>query len=107
MDGSNVPVLVTNYLMTVGFVRAEDFALVSFDDYPWLGCFRPRLTTIELPKYEPGDTAVRLLLERIQGKCSHPVAVNLLPQLRVRESCGFMLHSRRESVAGMERSAGP
>jgi LacI family transcriptional regulator len=103
-------VLVTNYLMTVGFMSAadeigmrcpEDFALVSFDDYPWLGCFRPRLTTIELPKYELGATAVRLLLERIQGKRSHPVTVSLLPQLRVRESCGFMLHSKKEPVTSV------
>lgn len=101
-------VLVTNYLMTVGFMSAadeiglrcpEDFALVSFDDYPWLGCFHPRLTTIELPKYELGDTAVQLLLERIQSKRSQPVTVNLATQLRVRESCGFMLHSRKEPVA--------
>jgi LacI family transcriptional regulator, galactose operon repressor len=107
-------VFVTNYLMTVGFMSAadeigmrcpEDFALVSFDDYPWLGCFRPRLTTIELPKYELGDTAVRLLLERIQGKRDHPVTVNLLTQLRVRESCGFMLHSKKPPVAMMETSA--
>ena len=95
-------VLVTNYLMTVGFMSAadeigmrcpEDFALVSFDDYPWLGCFRPRLSTIELPKYELGATAVRLLLERLEGKSGRPVTVTLPPQLRVRESCGFMLHS--------------
>jgi LacI family transcriptional regulator len=101
-------VLVTNYLMTVGFMSAadeiglrcpEDFALVSFDDYPWLGCFHPRLTTIELPKYELGDTAVQLLLERIQSKRSQPVTVNLATQLRVRESCGFMLHARKEPVA--------
>jgi LacI family transcriptional regulator len=92
-------VLVTNYLMTIGFMTAadeigmrcpDDFALVSFDDYPWLGCFRPRLTTIELPKFELGDTAIRLLLERLQGKRTSPVTVNLSPQLRVRESCGFM-----------------
>lgn len=98
-------VLVTNYLMTVGFMSAademglrcpEDFALVSFDDYPWLGCFRPRLTTIELPKYELGDAAVRLLLERIQNKRTNAATVNLQPQLRVRESCGFRLYSRRE-----------
>lgn len=94
-------VLVTNYLMTVGLMSAaneigmqcpEDFALVSFDDYPWLGCFRPRLTTVELPKYELGDAAVRLLLERIQGNRSKARSVTLLPQLRVRESCGFMLN---------------
>jgi len=97
-------VLVTNYLMTVGFMKAaeeigmrcpEDFALVSFDDYPWLGCFRPRLTTIELPKYELGDNSVRLLLERLSGKRSRPATITLAPQLRVRESCGFILHSRK------------
>lgn len=100
-------VLVTNYLMTIGFMSAaeeigmhcpEDFALVSFDDYPWLGCFRPRLTTIELPKYELGENAVRLLLERIQAKRTTPVTVNLSHQLRVRESCGFMLHNGNESL---------
>ena len=104
-------ILVTNYLMTVGLMSAadeigmrcpEDFALVSFDDYPWLGCFRPRLTTIELPKYELGDTAVRLLLERIENRRARPVTVNLQPQLRVRESCGFRLHSRRELSSAAE-----
>jgi len=100
-------VLVTNYLMTVGLMSAadeigmrcpEDFALVSFDDYPWLGCFRPRLTTIELPKYELGETAVRLVLERIEQSNTRVQTVTLLPQLRVRESCGFMLHRRRISM---------
>ncbi len=95
-------VLVTNYLMAVGFMSAadeigmrcpEDFAMVSFDDYPWLGCFRPKLSTVELPKYELGATAVRLLLDRIEGKRTRPVTITLTPQLRVRESCGFMLHS--------------
>jgi LacI family transcriptional regulator len=109
-------VLVTNYLMMVGFMSAadeigmkcpQDFALVSFDDYPWLGCFRPRVTTIELPKYELGETAVRLLLDRIQGKRTPPLTVNLLPQLRVRESCGFMLRSRQGALPAVERSAAP
>src|SRR5205814_9349429 len=67
-------VFVANYLMTVGFMQAanememrcpEDFGLVSFDDYPWLRCFRPRLTTIELPKYELGAKSAQLLLKRI------------------------------------------
>jgi LacI family transcriptional regulator len=109
-------VLVTNYLMTIGFMSAaeeiglrcpEDFALVSFDDYPWLGYFRPRLTTIELPKFELGDTAVRLMLERLQGKTTQPVTVNLMPQLRVRESCGFMLHSGKAQRAIPERNQKP
>jgi LacI family transcriptional regulator len=100
-------VLVTNYLMTIGLMSAaeeiglrcpEDFALVSFDEYPWSGCFRPRLTTVELPKEELGDTAVRLLLDRIQGKNNTPQIVTLSPRLRVRESCGFMLHARKEAA---------
>jgi|SRR5579863_88515 len=101
-------ILVANYLMTIGLMSAageiglkcpEDFCLISFDDYPWSGCFRPRLTTIELPKYELGNSAVRLLLERIQGKRTNPVTVSLLPQLRVRESCGFMMESRKQQAA--------
>ncbi|MBV8477780.1 MAG: LacI family DNA-binding transcriptional regulator [Acidobacteria bacterium] len=93
-------VFLANYLMTVGFMKAadeiglrcpEDFGLASFDDYPWLSCFRPRLTTVELPKYEIGSAAVRILLERISGKRSRRALIKLTPELHVRESCGFML----------------
>jgi LacI family transcriptional regulator len=100
-------VYVANYLMTVGFLKAaeemglrcpEDFGLVSFDDYPWLGIFRPRLTTVELPKYQLGFEAAELLLDRIAGKTGPSVLRKLLPELRVRESCGFKLPGAR--VAG-------
>lgn len=96
-------VLVTNYLMTIGLMTAadkiglrcpEDFALISFDDCPWSGCFRSRLTTVELPKQQLGDTAVQFLLQRIRDKRTRPVTANLAPQLRVRESCGFMLRHK-------------
>jgi len=93
---------VANYLMTVGVLKAaeemglrcpEDFGLVSFDDYPWLGIFRPRLTTVELPKYQLGSEAAELLLERIAGKNGPAVLRKLAPELRVRESCGFKLQT--------------
>src|SRR5262249_35032860 len=89
-------VLVTNYLMTVGLMRAaeemglvcpEDFALVSFDDYPLLGASRPRVTPIDLPKYALGEAAVLLLLERLQNGRTKAKTIILQPQLRVRESC--------------------
>jgi LacI family transcriptional regulator len=95
-------VYAANYLMMAGFMKAadelwlacpEDFAMVSFDDYPWLACFRPRMTTVELPKYELGSTGAKLLLERISGERTKPTIVRLLPQLRVRESCGFTLRN--------------
>src|ERR1700722_16522656 len=65
-------VYVANHLMTIGLLKAaeemgmtcpDDFGLVSFDDYPWLGVFRPRLTTVELPKHQLGSEAAELLIE--------------------------------------------
>jgi LacI family transcriptional regulator len=97
-------VFAANYLIMAGLMKAavelkrscpDDFAMVSFDDYPWLACFRPRMTTVELPKYEVGSTGAKLLLERISGERTKPVTEHLMPQLRVRESCGFTLHTRR------------
>ncbi|MDE3181283.1 MAG: LacI family DNA-binding transcriptional regulator [Acidobacteriota bacterium] len=102
-------VFVANYLMTVGFMQAademgmkcpEDFGLVSFDDYPWLRCFRPRLTTVDLPKYELGVAAASQLLLRLGGKAGPPAIEKLAPQLRVRESCGFS--QRKQGVEAHE-----
>src|ERR1700675_4991930 len=97
-------IYVANHLMTVGLLRAaeemglrcpEDFGLVSFDDYPWLGIFRPRLTTVELPKHQLGSEAAELLIKRISGDRSKPLLRKLQPELRIRESCGFALHVSR------------
>jgi LacI family transcriptional regulator len=91
-------IYVANHLMTVGLLKAvdemglkcpEDFGLVSFDDYPWRGVFRPRLTTVELPKHQLGSEAAELLIQRIGGNHGKPVLKKLLPKLRIRESCGF------------------
>jgi LacI family transcriptional regulator len=97
-------IYVANHLMTVGLLKAaeemglrcpEDFGLVSFDDYPWLGIFRPRLTTVELPKHQLGSEAAELLIKRISGDRSKTVLRKLQPELRIRESCGFALHVSR------------
>jgi LacI family transcriptional regulator len=97
-------VYVANHLMTIGLLKAaeemglscpDDFGLVSFDDYPWLGVFRPRLTTVELPKHQLGSEAAELLIERIGGSKKKSVVRKLQPELRIRESCGFGLHVSR------------
>jgi LacI family transcriptional regulator len=97
-------IYVANHLMTVGLLKAAeemglqcpgDFGLVSFDDYPWLGIFRPRLTTVELPKHHLGSDAAELLIRRISGDRSKAVVLKLPPELRIRESCGFALHVSR------------
>lgn len=98
---------VANYMMMVGFMKAaeelglhcpEHFGMISFDDYPWLESFRPRMTTVELPKYELGEQSARLLLERISGERTKVTTVKLMPQLRVRESCGFTMRSGRAAT---------
>lgn len=99
-------IYVANYLMTVGLLKAademgmrcpEDFGLVSFDDYPWLAVFRPRLTTVELPKYQIGFEATEMLLERIKGEPARGETRKLAPELHVRESCGFQLRPNRNA----------
>jgi LacI family transcriptional regulator len=99
-------IYVANHLMTVGLLKAaeemglrcpEDFGLVSFDDYPWLGVFHPRLTTVELPKHQLGSEAAELLIERIAGSKKKSIVRKLQPELRIRESCGLALHVSRAS----------
>jgi len=96
-------VFVANFLMTVGFMQAaqelgmkppEHFGLVTLDDYPWLRLFNPPLTAVELPKYEVGRAAAELLLERIRGKAPKGTLHKIMPQIYVRESCGFALHTK-------------
>jgi LacI family transcriptional regulator len=93
-------IYVANFLMTVGLLRVaeemglrcpEHFGLVSFEDYPWLSISRPKLTTVEPPKYELGQAGVELLLDRIAGKGSRGIVRKLRPELRIRESCGFKM----------------
>ena len=100
-------IYVANHLMTIGLLKAademglrcpEDYGLVSFDDYPWLGIFRPRLTTVELPKHQLGSEAAELLIKRIAGNRDKAVVRKLQPELRIRESCGFALHVSRGPV---------
>jgi len=62
--------------------------------------FRPRLTTVELPKHQLGSEAAELLIRRIEGDSSGPVLRKLQPELRIRESCGFGLF-----VSGEQRNS--
>jgi LacI family transcriptional regulator len=94
---------IASYLMAVGFMRAlrqyqlrcpEDIGIVTCDDYPWLDSFHPRLTTVNLPKYELGQAAARVLLDRLEAKKDErrrrpgrPLV--LKTSLCIRESCGY------------------
>jgi LacI family transcriptional regulator len=99
---------IGNYLMAVGFMRAlrqyqlrcpEDIAVVTCDDHPWLDSFHPRLTTVNLPKYELGQAGARALIRRLQpGDEPQPKraqTVTLKTVLCLRESCGYELKRAR------------
>jgi LacI family transcriptional regulator len=91
-------VFSTNNLMTLGALGAlqsrrvrvpDDMAIVGFDDFEWAVVLRPRLTAVAQPTYEIGETAARMLLERIAGVGPpEPRRVALPTRLIVRESCG-------------------
>lgn len=71
-----------------GLVVPDDIALVGFDDFEWADLFEPRLTVIAQPCTEIGQTAMKLLRDRIEGPDHPPVTVRPDASLRVRTSCG-------------------
>jgi DNA-binding LacI/PurR family transcriptional regulator len=95
-------VFVSNYLMGVGFMKAlgqyrlrcpQDVAIVTCDDHPWIDCFRPRLTTVDLPKQRLGLEAARTLLDRIARGGRDYRTIVLENALCIRESCGADLRA--------------
>ena len=79
---------VLSALREKGLAVPEDRAVVGCDDIPLAAHAAPPLTTVHVPFYETGKTAVRLLLDTIAGKIKEPQRVLLPVELIVRESCG-------------------
>ena len=86
-------VFVTNYMMTLGFLKAlderklstpRDVSIVSYDDFFWNDVFSPRLTCVAQPKYQLGYKAAEVLLSRIQKKHKRKQTVVLENSLQVR-----------------------
>ena len=65
----------------------EDCAVVGCDDIPIAAHTIPPLTTVHVPLFETGETAVRLLLDRISGEATNP-RPTLLPVRLVRRASG-------------------
>ena len=94
---------IYNDLMAIGALRAaaekgvripEDMAIVSFDNIELAAYTTPQLTTIAQPTFEMGQTAVSLLLNRIENP-DLPRQQRILPtNLVVRGSCGARLAER-------------
>ena len=77
LDREPTAVFVTNYMMTIGFLRAlnerrlctpRDLSIVSYDDFIWNDILSPHLTCVSQPKYNLGYKAAETLLSRIHKK---------------------------------------
>ena len=88
-------VFAVNDLAVIGFMQALesagirvpcDISIVGFDDVPLSRLVKPRLTTVAQPIRIMGETAVKLLLQRIMRRRKRAKNVILPTNLIVRES---------------------
>ncbi len=102
-----------NDVSAIGAMRAfldaglrvpEDVSIVGFDDILSAAFQNPSLTTVRQPLLELGETAGKILLQRVAGTNSHPDFVTVEPELVVRASTGPPGGSSRPRSAA---AAGP
>lgn len=93
-------ILACNNEMMLGLMRAlaecgvpcpESVSVVGFDDFPWMGYFRPQMTVVAQPTYEIGRQAMRMLLAVMEPDSAEASemtdsVVILKAELRVRQS---------------------
>lgn len=89
-------IIAANHLMAAGAVKAlkgigysipRDISLIGFDDSKLCEMMEPSMTVVRQPVSEIGETAVRLLLNQIEGRNDVELA-ELKTRLIIRESCG-------------------
>jgi LacI family transcriptional regulator len=90
-------VVIANNVMAIGTIRAlrsaglrvpADVALGSVDDPIWAELMDPPLTVLAQPVRTRAETAMRLMLERIEGGRREVRRVVLPMELRIRASSG-------------------
>lgn len=69
----------------------EDISVVGFDNIVYATALSPELTTVAQPIHQLGETACRLLLNKIEVPDSPPESVVLEPTLIERASCRKLL----------------
>jgi LacI family transcriptional regulator len=84
-----------NDIAAIGAIRAlrdanlrvpEDVSVIGFDDIQVAAYHNPRLTTIRQPLRDMGETAARILLQRLQGFKDYPEEFAVPPELIARET---------------------
>lgn len=92
---AEVGVLAGNDEIAYGIMQAardrgvrvpEQIKVVGFDDTRLASLVRPTLSSVRVPLFEVGASAVRTLVQRLQEPNSPPARVRLTPTLMVRDS---------------------
>jgi DNA-binding LacI/PurR family transcriptional regulator len=96
-DPTVTAVFVANDQMALGLLRAvhesgrripESVSVVGFDDIPEAQYFMPPLTTVRQDFGEMGRSALRMLLDVMQGSGQAAARLTVAPELVVRRSTG-------------------
>ena len=104
---------VTNNLMLIGVMRAlaeagsdvpGDISVLSVDDFPWAGSFRPALTTIRQPLAEIVAESWRIFSARLADPKALPQSVVLRPELVIRSSTAPIAGGRKSGAATRARA---
>ena len=86
-SSGNAAVGVISALNDYQFRIPEDVSVIGLDDTEMTRFIHPRLTAFNMQTSELGKFAIKILDDRIQGKHSTPVLVQLPSTLIVRDSC--------------------
>lgn len=71
---------------SIGVAIPDDLSLVSFHDADWTAVTSPPVTVVRQPVYQLGETAARLLVERLSGKSAEARKVVLKTEIVERAS---------------------
>ncbi|MCK4259219.1 MAG: LacI family DNA-binding transcriptional regulator [Halanaerobiales bacterium] len=74
-------------LKNKGLAVPKDISVIGFNDGPFASYIDPSLTTIRIPIYEMGVTAVGMLIKIIKGEEISQRQVSLSTELIIRDSC--------------------
>ncbi|WP_283678862.1 LacI family DNA-binding transcriptional regulator [Lentilactobacillus sp. Marseille-Q4993] len=69
-----------------GISIPDDISVVGYDDIDLAEYFTPKLTTVHQPAFEMGETAAKLLIDRIENRDTPKQRVSLSIHLEVRDS---------------------
>lgn len=92
--GNVTAVIAQNDLMAIGAIKAlnekkirvpEDIVVLGFDDIPVASYYNPKLSTVAVPVYELGTTAMRVIGQLLKGN-QVPQVTTLEAKLVLRES---------------------